>query len=122
MAKAEYVSGMNPGMIMRIEQHSINQVKKAMEEFLPHYLNVDMQLPTEYEYTFSLMFDLLVWNVKWTNIQYSEAQLDIGDIQIALTRDFDMSMISIKFPALKHWEISATQDVNFWFIPDLSEV
>ena len=80
MANAEYVSGMNPGMIMRIEQHSINQVKNAMQEFLPHYLNFDMKLPTEYEYSFSLLFDLLVWNVKWTNISYSEAQLDINDI------------------------------------------
>lgn len=28
----------------------------------------------------------------------------------------------MKFPAIKHWEIDANQDVNFWFLPDYSNV
>jgi len=34
----------------------------------------------------------------------------------------DKSLINVKFPAIKHWEIDAVQDINFWFLPDVSEV
>ena len=39
-----------------------------------------------------------------------------------MSRSFDKSLINVKFPAIKHWEIDANQDVNFWFLPDYSNV
>lgn len=39
-----------------------------------------------------------------------------------LTRSFDKALISVKFPAIKHWEIDAKQDINFWFLPDYSNI
>ena len=120
--QAEYKSGMNPGMILRLEQSTINSFKRAMEEFLPHYINVDLNLPQKYHYEFGLFFNLLRWKITWTDITYSNVDLDIADIKIQLTRSFDKALLSVKFPAVKHWEIDAKQDVNFWFLPDYSNI
>ena len=35
-------------MIMRVDQYTINTMKKAIEDFLPHYLDVDYKMPTSY--------------------------------------------------------------------------
>ena len=70
MVQSAYNQGMNPGMQLRLEQQTINAFKKAMETFLPHYINVDMQLPTTYHYEFGLFFNLLKWKINWTNIEY----------------------------------------------------
>ena len=113
---------MNPGMIMRLEQNSINGFKHAMEEFLPHYINVDLDLPKSYHYEFGLFFNLLQWKIDWTDIEYSNVDLDIADIEIELSRSFDKALMNVKFPAVKHWEIDAAQDVNFWFLPDYSNI
>jgi hypothetical protein len=37
-----YYQGMNPGVQVRLEQKTIDAFKKAMEIFLPHFINVDM--------------------------------------------------------------------------------
>lgn len=78
-----------------------------MEEFLPHFINVDLHLPEHYHYEFGLFFNLLKWKIDWTNIEYSKIDLDIADVQIDLTRSFDKSLMNVKFPAVKHWEIDA---------------
>jgi len=105
MVQSAYNQGMNPGMQLRLEQQTINSFKRAMEEFLPHYINVDMKLPQSYHYEFGLFFNLLQWKITWTDIEYSNVDLDIADVEISLTRSFDKSLISVKFPAIKHWEI-----------------
>jgi hypothetical protein len=48
-----------------------------------------MQLPETADYEFGLFFDLIHYEVKWTNITYSEAKLDIADIRFDLTRKYD---------------------------------
>lgn len=30
-------------------------------------------------------------------------------------------LVSVKMPALKHWEVDGVQITNFWFLPDISE-
>lgn len=52
---------MNPGMMMRLEQKTITSFKKAMEKFLPDYLNYDMQLPHEYQYEFDWLLGIIKW-------------------------------------------------------------
>jgi hypothetical protein len=42
--------GNYPGMIMRIDESNINQMKRALQEFLPHYLDVDYRMPESYHY------------------------------------------------------------------------
>lgn len=56
---------MNPGMQLRIEQKTIDAFKKACEEFLPHFIAVDLGLPKEYSYELGLFFNLLKWKIDW---------------------------------------------------------
>jgi hypothetical protein len=65
------------------------------------------------------------------NFEVLEDQLDVAvvgkepEVDILLSIDlpmFDKSLMSVKFPAVKHWEIDAKQDVNFWFLPDYSNI
>ena len=109
-------------MIMRLEQRTIDSVKTAMQEFLPHYINVDANLPETYHYEFGMFYNLLQWRVTWTDIEYTTADLDIADVQINLSANLDRPVLSVKFPAIKRWQINAKQDVNFWFLPDFSDV
>jgi hypothetical protein len=50
---------MNPGIMIRLEQRTINSFKNAMEQFLPYYLNFDINLPHEYHYKFALFYNLI---------------------------------------------------------------
>ena len=98
-----------------------------MFNFLPHYLNSDYQLPTEYEYEFG--FGDVLWgaftrHISWTNITYSQAKLDLKDVRFQISDYFssenenkESHKLKIDFPALKDWEISAEQTVNTWIIP-----
>ena len=78
-----------------------------MERFLPDYLNVDMKLPHEYHYSFGLFFDLFVWQIDWTDIKYKDIDLDVSKISLDLKKTGDSQLISVKVPALKHWELDA---------------
>jgi hypothetical protein len=75
---------MNPGIMLRLEQKTITQFKKAMEKFLPDYLNYDMKLPHEYSYNFEWLVGLIKWSIMWKNISYKKVDLDVQDIQVAL--------------------------------------
>ena len=86
MIEAKYSVGMNPGIMVRLEQNTINQFKNAMEQFLPHYMNFDVNLPHEYHNKFNLFFDSFRMSLDWNNITYSDVDLDIADIQLELKR------------------------------------
>lgn len=58
----------------------------------------------------------------WTQIEYKDIDLDVSQISLDLRRTGDDQLVSVKVPALKHWEIDAVQNINFWFIPDISTV
>ena len=122
VARAEYVSGYNPGMQLRLEQASVNSFKRAMAAFFPHYLNVDLQMPKEYHYTVAMFLDFLSWKIDWTDIQYDSADLDINDVHVDFTRFYDRALLKVKCPAVKEWKISAHQSVNTWILPGKSKV
>jgi hypothetical protein len=113
---------MNPGMQLRMEQSTLTSMRSAMSEFLPEYINADLKLPDEYHYEFGLFFEILSYTVDWTNITYSDIDLDVDDIQLELTRGYDLSLIKFDFPAVKHWEIDAMQQVNSIILPSKSRV
>lgn len=94
-------------MQLRLEQKTIMSFKKAMEYFLPHYINVDAKLPDHYHYGFGMFFDLIRWEFDWTNIRYSQADLDISGVNIEMVETPDKHMVKVDFPAIKHWEIDA---------------
>jgi hypothetical protein len=113
---------MNPGMQLRMEQKTLDAFKKSMKRFLPQYVNTDLNLPTEYHYEFGLFLDILSYEVDWTNITYTDIDLDVEDIKLELTRGYDLSLIKFDFPAVKSWEIDAMQEVNSIILPSYSKV
>ena len=119
---AAYNTGMRPGMQLRVEQRTIDSFKRAMESFLPHYFNFDMNFPSEYHYHFSTFFDMIAWEFDWNNIKYSHAELDIADTVVAFEDHIDQHVLRVRFPAVKHWEISANQHVNNIILPDQSNI
>lgn len=51
---------------------------------------------------------------------YKAVDLDIQDVDISL-KEFNKNMlVSVKMPALRHWEVDGVQITNFWFLPDIS--
>lgn len=100
---------MNPGMQIRLEQATVEGLKKAMARFLPRFIKYDVKLPTELEYRFDSGIGLLDWHFRWTNIQYSQPQLDILDCQVNFTtnKNWNVPEVKIDFPAIESWEITA---------------
>jgi len=98
---------MNPGMALRLEQDTIQAWKKAMVEFLPHYINHDIELPNKYSYTVGLLFDFLTWKIDWRDIEYEMGEFDVRDCQFGMVNQFNTPMLKVAFPALKHWKIHA---------------
>ena len=48
-----------------------------MDWFLPYYVNFDLNLPQEYETTLYLFFKLIPVPIIWTDIQYTQFDLDV---------------------------------------------
>jgi len=76
----------------------------------------------EYHYRFGILLDALSYSFHWSDIKYEAAELDIEDIKFDFTRGYDIPLLKVDFPALKHWEIKAHQEVNAWFIPLSSDI
>ena len=53
--QAKWFKGMNPGIILKVEQESIFPFKKYMQQFLPHYIE-KYNLPKRFDYK---LFDFL---------------------------------------------------------------
>lgn len=77
--QATYVSGMNPGMQMRLEQQSIKALQSAMERFLPDYITADgVPLPKDKHYAYDFFgISALEWELDWNDIDYGAPTLDI---------------------------------------------
>ncbi len=73
---------------------------------MPHYLNVDMHLADKYEYNFNF-FEFFNYDIKWENIKYDKASLDMKDIKLDLTRNYGTPLMKFDFPAIKEWTITA---------------
>lgn len=104
-----------------MDQTSIDATKHFLTQFLPKYLNIDLELPKEYHYEYKSKI-LLDWIIDWTDIKYSEIDLDMSKVTFELTQLNDKGLLKFDFPALKHWEITANQHVNTWILPSTSQV
>jgi len=58
---------MLPGMMLRLDQPSINAFKNAMAKFMPHFFNVDLKLAKSYAYNFNF-FEFFNYNITWDNV------------------------------------------------------
>ena len=105
-ATARY-EGYTPGIKVRLEQQTLDSMKTVMEKFLPGYVNNDLQLPDSFHYELFPKLGAWGWIIDWTDITYSVVDLDIRDVKIELSRGYDLGLVKIDFPAIKHWEIDA---------------
>jgi hypothetical protein len=109
--------GAPPGMLIRLEKSTISEFKKAMNWFLPYWVNYDLNLPTHYEHTFHFFFHLLPFHVSWDDIRYSQFDFDVQNTEVDLVELDRRHYMHIDFPAIRHWEISANQHTNTWLLP-----
>ena len=122
-SSAKFQQGMDGGVLMRIDQSSINGFRNALAKFLPHFIDHDLELPTEYE--FQVGFGDILWgaftrNIKWSDIVYNAIMTDIADLKIDLGTqvvDIDRNLIKIDFPAFYDWWVYAYQEIDTWIIP-----
>lgn len=86
VSAATWREGLNPGVKVRVDQASIDATKSVLHKFLPKYLMIDMGLPKNYNYTYeSKLGHWLDWEFAWSDIIYSEIDLDMNDVTFALT-------------------------------------
>ena len=104
------------GMAIRLEESTFNHLRHGMQEFLPTYIEHDLDLPTEYNYTFGvqsgIFTDLLTWKFEWTNITYSnntnaKASFDFNKVKLFMSNIAGKSLIKVDFPAVEQYSISA---------------
>lgn len=115
--------GMNPGMMLRVDEFSVEAMKSVITRLLPVYVHQDMGLPSEYHYEYTSRIPGLDWKVDWEDIKYSDLDLKMEDIRFELTRmDGTWGEVLMDIPALKYWEISANQKFDHWYLPSNSEI
>ena len=71
-----YYKGMNPGMILKVDQTSVNSFKKIAGRYLPGYLSADLNLPKNYTYSPVNKIWGLEWDITWEDISYSDIDLE----------------------------------------------
>ena len=114
-----------PGLALRLNQQTINEFKKAMEEFLPHFVDADLKLPTEFEQTFELLWGLIKVDYIWTDIAYMTPRLDVADVDIEIMKyeEFgNASTIKLYMPIIEYWEMSGHQEQKHWLLSHSSDV
>ena len=119
--RGHYKRGMNPGFMVRLEQKSVNGLKFAFQDFFPHFIERDMNLPASFEFDIGMgdvMGGIFQRTVTWTEINYVNAVWDIVGIKLDFIADEEGlgQKIKIDFPAMKQWEVSAYQEVSDDFL------
>ena len=115
--------GMMPGMMLRVDEKSIMNFKDAMTLFFPHYFNADLRLPSEYGFDLETLFSFWKIRVQWSDIKYTQAQLDIQDVKFRIKRDASgYHWLYVDLPVMKHWELTAHQSVSTALIPASSQI
>jgi hypothetical protein len=110
------------GVAVRIQQRTVEQWKIAMQRFLPHFITYDMHLKETEHWDLKLLFGLLTYHFKWTDIRYEQPTMDMVDTKINFVNKFDKQMLKVDFPTFKYWKIEANQHVDFMLLPQDSVI
>jgi hypothetical protein len=74
------------GIGVRLQQRTVNQLKKAMQEFLPHFITYDIGLNNlKEEWDMSMLFGLWNYHFEFTNIHYNQPTMDMLDTKVSFT-------------------------------------
>ena len=63
-----YTFGSNPGMMMRIENKTVEKLKKAAHTFLPYLFTYDFLIPKSHKFEYKTLIPGLEWDIQWTDI------------------------------------------------------
>ena len=68
---------MNPGMMLRIDDYSVEAMKSVMQRTIPQELISEptIIMPEEYHYKYDSRLPGCSWAIDWENIQYSDLDL-----------------------------------------------
>ena len=69
--EAIWYSGMNPGMMLRVDRSSVNSMKKVFGKYLPNKLAIDLELPDSYMYDYNKIWGL-EFRFTYKEMSYSE--------------------------------------------------
>lgn len=56
---------MNPGMMLRVDEFSIEAMKSVMARLLPVYVHEDMGMPHEFHYEYDSYIPGADWQIDW---------------------------------------------------------
>lgn len=65
-------------------------LKKALKQFLPHYLNADLHFQDYYSFDVGLgdiLWGLLTWHVELYDVHYDSATWNFDDFSFNMTTD-----------------------------------
>jgi hypothetical protein len=103
--RGHYKKGMNPGMMVRLEQKSMDALKYSMQHFFPHFISRDMELPPSVEFEVGggdFLGGIFTRNVTWTDINYINAVWNIVGIKLEFLADDEGlgQKVHIDFPVM----------------------
>ena len=105
----EWRKGMRPGMMLRVDEYSVDAFKSVFQRYLPNEIVSTFNLPSEYHYKYKTGVPGLSWSIDYEDIQYKDLDLRLEDITFELTRmDGMWGEVKMDIPSLKYWAISAT--------------
>ncbi len=103
------------GMQIKIVQKIVDKLKNDLLQYLPYYINYDLELPKRID----TPMDLFGWRMNSlhiTNIFYDLIYMDLKMFKFEFTQYEYVPVIWITFPFLEGWRLTA--DWNFdWGIP-----
>ena len=123
VAAVTWRKGMNPGMMLRVDEYSVDAMKNVIARYLPTYVNSGLNLPRNYTYEYNSYIPGFSWAIDYQDIVYTDFDLNMSEVKFELTRMEDkMGNINMDFPALHYWAISAIQEFHHWWLPHSSPI
>lgn len=116
--KMEPIENKPVGMGLRIQQRTVEEFMKSMQEFLPHFVTYDLDLEKHQKWDFSLLFGLLKYEMIFENIKFDQPTFDMLDTRVAFDDTFGRQMLKVGCPAIKKWKIEADTNINFAILPN----
>ena len=106
------------GMAIRISQKQIEQFKRAMMDFLPHYIEFDWTIPKEEDWDIYTFFGLWRETISFTEIKYNKPDFNIKDSVVKFEEIFGNHILKVNLPTMKKWRIEAKTHSTSFLVPD----
>jgi hypothetical protein len=77
--------GDNPGMMMRIENKTVENLKRVAHQFLPYLFSYDFLIPKSHKFEYKTLIPGLEWDITWSDIKYETFDLDLSQLKLEFT-------------------------------------